>query len=417
MPPTIQGNDQKQDRHGSTRSKSDFVCRVKYNNSLPDIPFDAKFITYPFEGSRFVQYKPTSLEKNYKHELLTDVDLGVNIDLIDPNMYAFDPNATLDPADEKLLEEDSVVMPDQKRTRHHNKNVSWLRKTEYISTEYNRALTSNEMAETKVGYHIRKKFKGSDLYKDRESQLAAIENTFDAAKKPIHRHPSKSNITPVEILPVFPDFQMWSYACAHVVFDSDPTPRDQKGPAQIDEMSQAMIRGMVDASGDQFVAYFLPSNETLGKRKRDQETATDYMDEEEYEYKMAREYNWNVKNKSTKGYEENYFFVFREGEGVFYNELVTRVRLSKRRARGGIGGVRSAVSKLVVKHRELNDNEKKEQRMRFTQLEPGMLEEEEEGEEDDDDEFGGDDESSENAQDQICIYPVNTAKCLFSLSI
>lgn len=35
------------------------------------------------------------------------------------------------------------------RTRHHNKNVSWLRKTEYISTEYNRALTSNEMAETK----------------------------------------------------------------------------------------------------------------------------------------------------------------------------------------------------------------------------------------------------------------------------
>ena len=37
---------------------------------------------------RFVQYKPTSLEKNYKHELLTDVDLGVNIDLIDPDTYA-----------------------------------------------------------------------------------------------------------------------------------------------------------------------------------------------------------------------------------------------------------------------------------------------------------------------------------------
>lgn len=34
--------------------RSDFVCRVKYNNSLPDIPFDAKFITYPFEESRSV---------------------------------------------------------------------------------------------------------------------------------------------------------------------------------------------------------------------------------------------------------------------------------------------------------------------------------------------------------------------------
>jgi len=39
-----------------------------------------------------VEYKPTSLEKNYKHEMLTEVDLGVNIDLIDPDTYALDPN-------------------------------------------------------------------------------------------------------------------------------------------------------------------------------------------------------------------------------------------------------------------------------------------------------------------------------------
>ena len=38
---------------------------------------------------------------------------------------------------------------------------------------------------------------------------------------------------------------------------------------------------MVDASGDQFVAYFLPSKETIRKRKRDQEGETEYMEEEE----------------------------------------------------------------------------------------------------------------------------------------
>ena len=43
-------------------------------------------------NNRFVEYKPTSLEKNYKHEMLTEVDLGVNIDLIDPDTYALDPN-------------------------------------------------------------------------------------------------------------------------------------------------------------------------------------------------------------------------------------------------------------------------------------------------------------------------------------
>ena len=45
-----------------------------------------------------------------------------------------------------------------------------------------------------------------------------------------------------------------------------------------------------------------------------------------YDYKLAREYNWTVKNKASKGYEENYFFVFRP-EGVFYNELETRYEI------------------------------------------------------------------------------------------
>ena len=31
-------------------------------------------------------YNPTSLERNYKHELLTEVDLGVPIDLILPEL-------------------------------------------------------------------------------------------------------------------------------------------------------------------------------------------------------------------------------------------------------------------------------------------------------------------------------------------
>ena len=42
-----------------------------------------------------------------------------------------------------------------------------------------------------------------------------------------------------------------------------------------------------------------------------------------YDYVLSREYNWNVKNKLSRGYEETYFFVFREG-GMYYNELETR---------------------------------------------------------------------------------------------
>jgi hypothetical protein len=84
-----------------------------------------------------------------------------------------------------------------------------------------------------------------------------------------------------------------------------------------------MYRGVMDESGEQFVAYFLPTEETLEKRRRDFGNSVEYEDEEEYEYKMAREYNWNVKSKASKGYEENYFLVVRQ-DGVYYNELETR---------------------------------------------------------------------------------------------
>lgn len=86
----------------------------------------------------------------------------------------------------------------------------------------------------------------------------------------------------------------------------------------------------MDESGEQFVAYFLPTDETLEKRRNDLCNEVLYEDDQEYEYKMAREYNWNVKSKASKGYEENYFLVMRQ-DGVYYDELETRVRLSKRR--------------------------------------------------------------------------------------
>lgn len=37
----------------SAACRSGVVCRVKYCNSLPDIPFDPKFITYPFDQNRY----------------------------------------------------------------------------------------------------------------------------------------------------------------------------------------------------------------------------------------------------------------------------------------------------------------------------------------------------------------------------
>ncbi|KAL6115964.1 paf1 [Pungitius sinensis] len=382
MAPTIQTQSQREDGHSRPSShrtvpeRSGVVCRVKYCNSLPDIPFDPKFITYPFDQHRFVQYKATSLEKQHKHELLTEPDLGVTIDLINPDTYRIDPNILLDPADEKLLEEDIQAPSSSKRSQQHAKVVPWMRKTEYISTEFNRYGVCNEKVEVKIGVSVKQQFTEEEIYKDRDSQISAIEKTFEDAQKSIAQHYSKPRVTPVEVLPVFPDFKMWINPCAQVIFDSDPAPKDLSAPAGVEMMSQAMIRGMMDEEGNQFVAYFLPNEETIRKRKRDCDEGMDYMPEDLYDYKIAREYNWNVKNKASKGYEENYFFIFRDGDGVYYNELETRVRLSKRRAKAGAQSTTNAV--LVCKHRDMNEKELEAQDARKAQLENHEPEDEEE---------------------------------------
>merc|ERR1712018_731278 len=69
---------------------------------------------------------------------------------------------------------------------------------------------------------------------------------------------------------------------------------------------------------------------------------------------------------------ENYFVVERNG-GLFYNELETRVRLTKRRLKAG---QQASNSKLVVKHRPLSKQELKMQRYRERNLEPPNEEEE-----------------------------------------
>ena len=85
------------------------------------------------------------------------------------------------------------------------------------------------------------------------------------------------------------------------------------------------LRGLVDPNTkEQFVAYFLPTDDTIKKKHRDEENGLDYDADDEYDFKMTREYTWNIKSKSnSQAYDENLYFIVRDN-GIFYNELDTR---------------------------------------------------------------------------------------------
>ncbi|CAF4503377.1 unnamed protein product [Rotaria sp. Silwood2] len=163
---------------------SDLVCRVRYTNVLPDLPFDPKFLRYPFSQDRFVRYKPTSLEKNYRWDLLTEHDVGVEIDLINPDAYATTRKITEE--DERLLEEETASPANLKRSLLNQRSVPWLRKTEYISTEQSSIKSSLKLGEVRSS-SVKEKLREDSLkYLTKERLLEIIEEGFETAKAPVN---------------------------------------------------------------------------------------------------------------------------------------------------------------------------------------------------------------------------------------
>ena len=123
-----------------------------------------------------------------------------------------------------------------------------------------------------------------------------------------------------------------------MIFDDDPSRKDPKltSQEQIDEMSEAVIksenthlpnsqrhqstsRALIDGDNKEYIGYFLPTAETRAKRAREEHDDAD----ESFDFKLIREYNWNRKDKSMSGFEENYFLAVKD-EAIYYNELETR---------------------------------------------------------------------------------------------
>ena len=115
------------------RKKSEFICTTKFNNQLPDVPFDPKFLVFPFTENQFVKYRTTSLEKNYKRPIYTNPTLGMNINVIDPDVYRSSSFLSeLDEVDNTLVRDYSST---QKANGGFQLKASWLRRTEYFTPQ------------------------------------------------------------------------------------------------------------------------------------------------------------------------------------------------------------------------------------------------------------------------------------------
>ena len=127
------------EQHTALRAKdrSGFICRMKFRNEAPEIPFEPKFLAYPFDPTRLTRYQTTDLEKNYKFSIHTEPDLGIHIDLIEPEQYEPPENGA------EMLPEDEELMVDEKKNPSSRSAVDdstkssapWLHKTVYYGND------------------------------------------------------------------------------------------------------------------------------------------------------------------------------------------------------------------------------------------------------------------------------------------
>lgn len=134
---------------------------------------------------------------------------------------------------------------------------------------------------------------------------------------------------------------------------------------------------MKDQEGNNFVAYFIPTEETLQQKLKEEAEGLDYTPEFEwvfktrkfssifrYKYTCGREYSWIVHNKQSHGLDvEAYFFTQRNGV-MYYCEVDTRVKLKRRSKMSST----SRNSILSLTHRDYTEDELKAMDRRMNKL-------------------------------------------------
>ncbi|KAI9204435.1 RNA polymerase II-associated [Polychytrium aggregatum] len=374
----------------------EFVCKLKYRNVMPQLPFDPKLLDYPFAADRHYKYQMCPIFDSHPQPLYAPDDFNsCPIDLLSSGFIRKalkgsqdTPEPTkLDPEDSFLLDK-PVDVKKEGPARSGPPNVSWLRRTEYISMEASRGTGKrNEGVETKMGLSIMKDKEIQKFFDlSQEGQIKAIEQTFESVKRKslTHiKHPVRSGVTATEIFPIYPDFMLWPNKYVHSVYDANPlsasiqlSGEKNADPVTKVRQEEVLLRPMIDLrTKGEFFSLYAPDDESakriLKKRKRDngEENDDDIFEDQDQDLEAPNDYGF-IRDFEQKKIEEEtgtkIFIVLRPDEGgAFYNVLdrkyVFRRKRNVRKSREDEAD-ESRWTKVTVAKRRFT-NEEKQRRM------------------------------------------------------
>ncbi|KAJ2777443.1 hypothetical protein GGI15_004501 [Coemansia interrupta] len=227
-PPTKHANSN--DNTGKKAVGKEFLCKVRYQNPLPEVPFPPKLLpvppTYvdPSAGSysqarlqHYVEYRHTTLEEATPYPMYVDADYGMPIDLC--LLGVFDDDSApmeqqqLDKEDEFLLNLPTSL---ESTTVSDNANAGGASGTQTPTVSAPTKPASSLHRSSVVGGAHKRIFDHTV-----EGQLRAIEDSFryfnkydesaDGQQELLAslKHPKNNKLHAVESIPLFPNEHLW----------------------------------------------------------------------------------------------------------------------------------------------------------------------------------------------------------------
>ncbi|KAI9276063.1 RNA polymerase II-associated [Sporodiniella umbellata] len=332
-----------------SKSRSDYICRVRFRNTLPPIPFAPKMLTIPSLIDRHNPYQSNSLIEQTPHSFTMDQSSSIpfdkafidNLDILENNA----DRATM----VNISEEDKILLSAPRDgdvgagSASRRPNVTWLRRSEYIAHEARVIKSRKEGVENKFarsGESARKR-----NYDSIEDQVAGIENTFRPVPQDLQHPQTKSRAK--KITPLLPDMACWENIYTIGQFSAEPADELRKAkrravahqpgqprPSALDGTDRGILRPMVNPhdSSDTYLVWFLPNSDSTSRLVQQKEDSTLSLSGERLTYNAVCDYEYN--NDASAG--TKYLLLSNhddgEGESVVYCPIRSKMNVRKKRA-------------------------------------------------------------------------------------
>ena len=206
---------------------SQYACIPKFQNTLPAAPSGPFFGQVPLQFSRqdYAEYRVSTLEKGYVWPVHMPYDVGMNLNLVDPEKVLVneeDKYVPLDPLD-------LAYMASGKSSSLVESQPNWLRYTTYTTNQItggNNIKKGKKRGADEVGKSVGMNLVGTDKNK--------AEASFDTTEKRINElERASKNAKIAHVSNFLPDINLWSTHMSLVSLSENPySTKDEDAKAQ-----------------------------------------------------------------------------------------------------------------------------------------------------------------------------------------